>query len=70
MHQLLLLEVGVRARNVLRIGANISFREGQYFSNANCAILGRQIYEWAVVRSGRVMFTLAASEAVVVYLKM
>ncbi|KAH8694363.1 hypothetical protein BGZ61DRAFT_352180 [Ilyonectria robusta] len=41
---------------------------GQYFSNDNCAILGKQKYEHFKVSKGKAKIVLAASEAMLIYL--
>ena len=41
---------------------------GQYFSNRDCKIRGSENFESAQVTKGAVTFTLAASEALIVYL--
>lgn len=42
---------------------------GQYYSNATCVVGGTEVYETATVSGGQATFSLAASEALVVYLK-
>lgn len=44
------------------------FDTGQYFSNDNCAILGKQKYEHFKVSKGKAKIVLAASEAMLIYL--
>lgn len=49
-------------------GSNPTFG-GQTFANVTCAMQGKEVWETASVSGGQVTFTVAASEALLVYLK-